>query len=83
MRVRSAGNRYPSITQAVVRTSTASFEIYGWDVPGDPINAAMATTAGQFMNSTQAAAEGGPAVRVSGGWYSLAAGASGANQQIT
>lgn len=83
MRIRSSGNRYPSVTQVVVRTSTGTFEVFGFDVPGDPINAAMATTVGQFMNSTQAAAEGGPAVRVSGGWYALATGASGANGAIT
>lgn len=61
----------------------ASVQVYGFDFRGDPIALGLATTVGQYMHSTQAGAEEGPAVRVAGGWYALAAGASGANGAIT
>lgn len=85
MKVRSAGSRYPSVTQAFVRTSTGTFEAYGWDIPCDPASAVMATTNGQFCNSTNAtAAKQGMAVRAPSinAWYAIATGVAGVNTAI-
>lgn len=77
------GNSFTSATPLTPQ-SPSTVEVYSWDIRIDPVAVAnLATTAGQFCWSTQAGAEGGPCVRVSGGWYALASGTSGANQVIT
>ena len=82
-KIYGAGNTFSSATPVTV-FGPATFEVYTFDIAVDPITVTgLATTAGQFLTSTQAAAEGGPTVRVAGGWYALAGGASGANTLIT
>ena len=82
-KIYGAGNTFSSATPVTV-FGPATFEVYTFDIAVDPITVTgLATTAGQFLTSTQAAAEGGPTVRVAGGWYALAGGASGANQLIS
>lgn len=83
--VRSDGTNYlTSGLWIVAPAGTPTFTVYGWDVAIDPIAITqMTTTAGQFLTSTQAGAEGGPCVRVAAGWAALATAAAFANQQIT
>lgn len=82
-KIYGAGNTFSSATPVTV-FGPATFEVYTFDIAVDPITVTgLATTAGQFLTSTQAAAEGGPTVRVAGGWYALGTGASGVNTLIT
>lgn len=83
--IRSDGaNFLASGSWVVVPSGTPVLTVYGWDIAIDPITlTGLATTLGQFFYSTQAGAEGGPSVRSNAGWYNLAGGAAGANQNIT
>jgi len=83
--IRSDGSNFlASGSWVVVPSGTPVLTVYGWDIAIDPITlTGLATTLGQFFYSTQAGAEGGPSVRSNAGWYCLAGGAAGANQNIT
>jgi hypothetical protein len=61
----------------------ASVQVYGFDWRADPITPALSATVGQYLTSTQAAAEGGPAVLGNVGWVALGGGAAGINTIIT
>lgn len=82
--LRSDGtNRLRAGSWVAAPTGTPTLNVYGWDINIDPATVPGASsTAGQFCWSTQAGAEGGPAVRGPSAWYALAAGTSGANGEI-
>ncbi len=82
-RVYGEGNTFTSASPLTPQ-APSTVEVYSWDIAIDPATLTnLATTSGQYCVSTQAAPEGGPAVRVAAGWYALATGASGVNTLIT
>lgn len=82
MKLYSQGNTYISAIP-FVSAAGATIEIYGWDIAVDPIAlTGLAATVGQFLTSTQAGTEGGPAVLTPAGWVALGTGASGVNTVI-
>lgn len=82
---RSDGTNYlTSGSWFVAPSGTPTLTVYGWDISLDPIAVTqLTTTAGQYLNSTQAGVEGGPSVRTPAGWVALGTGASGVNTVIT
>lgn len=69
MRLYSAANDYQALTNAMVKTSSATLEAYGWDIPMDVDN--LTTTAEQFCRNTDATSTAGIAAgicRYRGGW---------------
>lgn len=60
----------------------ASVLVFGFGFSADPITPALAATVGQFLTSTQAGVEGGPAVLGPAGWVALGTGAGGINTVI-
>jgi hypothetical protein len=57
IKVRSAGCDYPSISSALVKTSTGTLEAYGWDIPMNVAN--LAAVDEQFCRNTNASEAGG------------------------
>lgn len=77
------GNSFTSAT-LVAASNSATWESYSYDVAVDPITAVnLAATVGQYLVSTQAGIEGGPAIRTPAGWVALGTGAAGVNTVIT
>jgi hypothetical protein len=68
-------------------SGTPVVSCYGWDIVVNPIAAdaavALATTAGQYITSSQATTEGGPAICGAAGWVALGTGSLGVNTVIT
>lgn len=85
IQIRSAGDNILSAgTWIVVPSGTPVLTVYGYDFTFDPIAlTGLATTNGQFITSSQAGVEGGPAVRTPAGWVALGTGAAGINTVIT
>ena len=65
--------------------SSALYKLYGNDIALDPIavSANIHSANGQYITSTQATIEGGPAVKSAAGWVALGTGAAGINTVIT
>jgi hypothetical protein len=83
-RVRGVGNRFLGTVVQIAAQNSGRAEVYSYDISADPASAAwLATTNGQFLTSTQAATEGGMAMRQNGQWVALGTGASGVNTLIT
>ena len=67
-----------------VATGTAALTVKALDIKVDPIAlTSLAATVGQYLFSTQASTEGGPAILTPAGWVALGTGASGVNTVIT
>lgn len=78
-----SGNTFTSAAQ-VAAANSATWEAYSFDLLQDPISATnLASTVGQFLTSSQASTEGGPAVLTPAGWVALGTGAAGINTVIT
>lgn len=83
MRCRESGVIFDSNTTPIGKTSTGVMEAYGWGLSVDPIST-LATTVGQFCNSTNAGTNmAGKAVRTGAGWVALGTGTAGANTVIS
>ena len=81
-KIYGSGNLFTSATH-VAATGSATWEAYSFDVAVDPIAATgLAATTGQYLVSTQATIEGGPAVLTAAGWVALGTGAAGINTVI-
>lgn len=78
-----SGNLFTSAA-AVAAANSATWEAYSYDIAVDPITATnLATTNGQYLTSTQASTEGGPAIKTPAGWVAIGTGASGVNTVIS
>jgi hypothetical protein len=70
----------------VAAAAPATWETYTWEITGDPIaltsTGQLAATVGQRITSTQAGAEGGPAILTPAGWVALGTGSAGVNTVI-